>query len=70
MIGANFPPFSSKSVHLSRNLPIGNRVEPSPQENLAEGSDKGLSAQYFRPNLRPICQLIWHHHREGGEHID
>ncbi len=34
----------------------GNRVEPSPKCFLAQYSDKGLSAQYFRPNLHPIYQ--------------
>src|SRR6266704_6207926 len=36
----------------------GNRVEPSAYYFWAEGSDKGPSAQYLRPNLEPI-----YHHR-------
>jgi len=32
----------------------GNRVEPSAHYFWAEGSDKGHSAQYLRPNLEPI----------------
>src|SRR5260370_37053524 len=41
----------------------GNRVELSDHRFWAECSDKGLSTQYFRPNLRPIyhdverCQI-------------
>jgi len=32
----------------------GNRVEPSAHYFWAEGSDKGPSAQYLRPNIEPI----------------
>ena len=35
----------------------GNRVEPSAHYFWAEGSDKGPSAQYLRPNLQPIYHL-------------
>src|SRR5258708_20120579 len=34
----------------------GNRVELSDHRFWAECSDKGLSTQYLRPNLRPIYQ--------------
>ncbi len=34
----------------------GNRVEPSGQRFWAEGSDKGVSSLYLRPNLQPIYQ--------------
>src|SRR6266699_715892 len=44
----------------------GNRVEPSPNHFLAEGSDKRLSTQYLRPNIQPIyhkgrtsTKLLW-----------
>src|SRR5258708_36613485 len=36
----------------------GNRVEPSAYYFCAEGSDKGHSAQYLRPNLQPIYHLM------------
>src|SRR6266478_6072487 len=41
---------------LQRNLntPIRNASEPSVQHFWAESSDKGLSAQYLRPNFQPI----------------
>ena len=35
----------------------GNCVEPSTHYFWAEGSDKGPSAQYLRPNLQPIYQV-------------
>jgi serine phosphatase RsbU (regulator of sigma subunit) len=39
----------------------GNRVEPSAHYFWAEGSDKGPSAQYLRPNIEPIYhQAIQH----------
>src|SRR6266478_5496985 len=43
---------------LQRNLntPIRNASEPSVQHFWAESSDKGLSAQYLRPNFQPIYQ--------------
>ena len=37
-----------------RETPIGNASEPSSTYFLAESSDKGLSAQYLRPNIQPI----------------
>ena len=35
----------------------GSYVEPSDQCFWAEGSDKGVSSQYLRPNIEPIYQL-------------
>src|SRR5205814_6043117 len=39
----------------------GNYVEPSGQCFWAEGSDKGVSSQYLRPNLQPI----YHYHQSA-----
>src|SRR6266446_4808216 len=45
---------------LQRNLntPIRNASEPSVQHFWAESSDKGLSAQYLRPNFQPIYHQV------------
>jgi len=40
----------------NQNHPIRNKSEPSAQRFWAESSDKGVSAQYLRPNLQPIYQ--------------
>src|SRR5215831_5243783 len=37
--------------------PIRNASEPSVQHFWAESSDKGLSAQYLRPNFQPIYHV-------------
>src|ERR1700680_726754 len=40
----------------SQNLPIRNEFEHSGHRFWTECSDKGLSAQYLRPNIQPIYQ--------------
>src|SRR6266700_1000173 len=41
----------------NQRTPLRNEFEPSAKNHLGEGSNKGLSAQYFRSNLHPIYQL-------------
>src|SRR5260370_40315848 len=41
----------------THNLPIRNESEPSAHCFWAESSDKGISAQYLRPNFQPIYHL-------------
>ena len=38
--------------------PSPNEIRTFAQTFLAESSDKGVSAQYFRPNLQPIYQNL------------
>src|SRR6266700_1910813 len=42
----------------NQRTPLRNEFEPSAKNHLGEGSNKGLSAQYFRSNLHPIYQQL------------